>query len=1272
MGHEKVNHATLASLIDRSRLHPAGADLFTRELRIPLRAVTALPLPLERLFGEAYRPALHQRVRSLYFLGIVTDEAFETDLELPAAAEPPAASSQPAVDAAVAETAKADYEGMVILLADLEPRPGDKLPTRSELCDLTRSCNRAFHGTPVAVLFRYDGDGKPHAALANCERTQYRQTWRDGEKPGRVSLLRDIDLRTPHPGHLRILNDLRVERDGRHAVATFKALHEQWRRVFDTSVLSEEFYRELADWFFWACRTVEFPGAPQRTDFAKDADAEFANALHAYKAMQVIRLITRLLFTWFLKEKGLAAWQLFDRTECEALLKGNVDASCYYKAILQNLFFGTFCKEIPERQFRVDSGSDYGITTRYRYRQFFKDAERFLQLQRLAPFLNCGLFECQDKPDPAETNRWGKPVLKRVDGFSDHEKNPLHVPDELFWGAERELDLRQEYGAARPTLRTVRGLMHILHAYKFTIAENTPLEQDVALDPELLGKVFENLLAAYNPETQTTARKQTGSFYTPREIVDYMVAESLVAYLDQKLSPAPMETVESAPSTRQDTLRALLGDGPEQPFAESATVREIIDALGEVKILDPACGSGAFPMGALHRIVHTLKKLDPRNDAWKQRQLSEAENISDALVRGQVVAQIEGAFTQEHGSDYGRKLYLIENCIYGVDIQPIAVQISKLRFFISLMVDQDVDSAKANLGVRPLPNLETKFVAANTLVKLDHNFLKSPRVTQLEKELADIRHRHFNAGTWDTKVKYREKDCELRNALATELRSCGMPAHGAAMMAAWDPYDQNASATFFDMDWMFGVTAGFDLVIGNPPYVQIQKLSEAEKRAYADQGFATFSRTADLYCLFFELGTRLLKPAAGLLFYITSNKFMRAGYGKALRQLFTRKTTIRQIVDFGELPVFEAGTDPCILLYANATPPPNAEVKIASAKTVADISDVAALMRRRSFICQQATLSGDGWTLERPEVIAILDKLKANGTPLGKLVHGRFYYGIKTGFNEAFVIDQATRDRLIAEDANSAKLIKPWLRGQDIKRWHADWQGLYLINIVSSANTSWPWSKAPNTAAAEKLFASAYPAIYRHLMQWRSQLISREDQGRFFWELRSCVYHEDFDKKKLVYNETSKEIHAFVDQESLIINKTGFIFLGPNLEYILAVLTSKPLDWLYRHEFPSWGDPWNGGRIQFRGDRMQAIVIPIAEKVASCMLEDLVKAISAAKQQHNSCDTICLEAQLDARVAHLYNLTEAEYRTILADTGTSEDFQTQALEWFQKLRGNTP
>ncbi|GAB1396751.1 hypothetical protein MASR1M65_15280 [Saprospiraceae bacterium] len=503
-------------------------------------------------------------------------------------------------------------------------------------------------------------------------------------------------------------------------------------------------------------------------------------------------------------------------------------------------------------------------------------------------------------------------------------------------------------------------MINILKSYKFTITENTPIEEDVALDPELLGKVFENLLASYNPETKTTARKQTGSFYTPREIVNYMVDESLIAYLknnvpgassfgtsqnNPKVSGASSFEISQSKDALDTLLHQLVSFDNINPFKDDEeTTRAIITALSSCTILGPACGSGAFPMGVLQKMVHILQKLDPENKIWKEVQRAKAEEqtleafdtLEDKHAREQRLLEINDAFDQNiNDPDYARKLFLIENCIYGVDIQPIATQISKLRFFISLVTEQKVNPEKDNFGIRPLPNLETKFVAANTLIGIEkeNNLFSTDEIKALEKQLKKVRSKLFSARTKETKLKYREQDKELRYQIADALKSQGLPLESAEKLAVWDPYNQNTSSPFFDPEWMFDIKDGFDVVIGNPPYLSVEKIDKVIKDSI--KLFRTAYQKYDLYVLFYEKGISFLKTN-GFLSYITSNKFLSQGYGLLLRKFFLL-SKIFEIVNFN-YDIFENATvRTCILNLQKTKPTNNHKIKIIDVNTIKDI-----------------------------------------------------------------------------------------------------------------------------------------------------------------------------------------------------------------------------------------------------------------------------------------------------------------------------------------------
>ncbi|MFH1900844.1 MAG: N-6 DNA methylase [Candidatus Omnitrophota bacterium] len=423
------------------------------------------------------------------------------------------------------------------------------------------------------------------------------------------------------------------------------------------------------------------------------------------KNIAVIRLITRMIFIWFMREKeNLVPNDLFKEDKIKTILKDvSPDVSTYYKAVLQNLFFATLSTKKNERDFRNEKrfqgkNKDFGNQYVYRYHGLFSSPDEIKTYFEKIPFLNGGLFECLDD---GINNYY-------VDGFTERKEYQPIIPNFLFFGVEQKADLNTAYGTKNKTYK-VRGLLNILSSFNFTIDENSPDDQDIALDPELLGRVFENLLASFNPETSTTARKATGSYYTPREIVDYMVSESLKAYFKTHLS---------AISDLDKKIEQLFSTGSEKnPFDKSES-KKIVELIESVKIVDPAVGSGAFPMGALNKLVFILNKIDPGNELWKQAQLSAADTIPDPRIKQDTKKRIEEFFKGKN-ADYGRKLYLIQKCIYGVDIQQIAVEIAKLRFFISLLVDENIDRdhPDGNWGIEPLPNLDFKIMQGNSLLE---------------------------------------------------------------------------------------------------------------------------------------------------------------------------------------------------------------------------------------------------------------------------------------------------------------------------------------------------------------------------------------------------------------------------------------------------------------------------------------------------------------------------------------------------------------------------
>ena len=937
--------------------------------------------------------------------------------------------------------------------------------SRTALANITREINKLY-AMPALLIFQH---GHTLTFAIINRRPSRRDVDRDVLE--KVTLIKDIDVVNPHRAHLDILSELSLDAlYQKYAFTNFLELHQAWQQTLDTSELNRRFFKEIADWYFWAVEKVTFPddadtpvGGPQLYSKINPAIHNAGASVGAvsnraiHNATCVIRLITRLIFVWFLKERSLVPDALFDTDDIAELLTSvDPQESTYYKAILQNLFFATLNQEMntseqPDtRKFRGEGRQHYNITSLYRYRRYFRDPDVALRLFETIPFLNGGLFECLDKPAPepvgASSRSRPNETILRIDGFSDRDDNPLSVPNELFFSEPQVVNLNAVYDT-KNSRYTVRGLIHILNRYKFTIAENTPIEEEVALDPELLGQVFENLLAAYNPETGTTARKQTGSFYTPREVVNYMVDESLIAYLQNALFNN-MHTVGTGPRARpnkatETKLRHLLSYNDEPHPFTGTEVEHLIAAIDTFKILDPACGSGAFPMGILHKLVFLLGKLDPRNAQWRQRQIDRvektiatAEQIDDNVIRDSTIDELEREIEsineafERNELDYGRKLYLIENCIYGVDIQPIATQIAKLRFFISLIVEQKIDDTRENRGVRPLPNLETKFVAANTLLDVEKPsqlLLRNPEVDRKEKALEEVRRRHFTARTPRTKDRYRQRDAELRAEISALLQSDGFPSETTEKIAAWDPYDQNATADFFDPEWMFGITAGFDVVIGNPPYVRQEKIKDLKPTL--KKRYTCYTGAADLYVYFYERGLQLLRPT-GIHTFICSNSWLDVNYGAPL-QKYVLDTTKGGVICHSEAErEFEsADINTIVSLLRNGTPTPDSKIRFLTFKTfIGDPTIANRRERTRTYVelsqagTREKKYAGDKWGgkyLRAPDIYwTILEKGKDKLVRLGDVAEVRF--GIKTGANEFFYLN----DEQIQEWGIEAEFLK--------------------------------------------------------------------------------------------------------------------------------------------------------------------------------------------------------------------------------------------------------
>ena len=959
---------------------------------------------------------------------------------------------------------------------------------------------------------------------------------------------------------------------------------------FSVEVLTKAFYQELSDWYAWAIKVISFPN-----DITKHTDDKQHNHEGA------IRLITRLIFVWFLKERKLIPWQFFDQEyianhlikgfnpHLKTNLFGKSEASVYYRAILQNLFFAMLncpitkegSTELTERRFK-DNRAQFDDNKLMRYRDEFNNPDEFLRLaNETVPFLNGGLFDCLDE----------KRTGMYYDGFSERKESmkQLIVPDYLFFGEEagKNIDLSEFYGDANKKKVSARGIIDILKRYNFTVEENMPFDKDVSLDPELLGKVFENLLASYNPETQQTARKQTGSFYTPREIVQYMVDESLVAHLKRTVG-----------DELEDEYRKLLAYADSETVLTEQQKLAIMQSLYNCKILDPACGSGAFPVGILQQMVHILTQIDPDNSRWQKMlfdiALDENSSAYQSLTKEEQVElkdDLYRSFNENFNRpDYSRKLYLIENCIYGVDIQPIAIQISKLRFFISLVVDQKINSNPAdNFGIRPLPNLEAKFVAANSLIGLNRreaSLFDNAEIKDKEAKLKIAKHKIFSAKTSKTKEKYREQVRRLRKEIADLLIEQRMVGNEQAQqLEQWDMFDQNASSPFFDPEWMFGVKGGFDIVIANPPYGA--KLTEKDKSIYR-KIYPETQFKIDTYSLFVLKAIDLL-CSRGVSSYILPNTLLDNYFEEKVRYKLLSDCTIQEVNDLND-KVFEGAVVHAMIIVFRKEKKDKYSININTSESLYGQT----IKAESTYFLSQEGFNISIRTYENKDLI---DKIGRNSVLLRDVLDIR--QAIKTGDDKLY----------ICSNQNSS-YDKPILRGKDICKYSSTFPGLFLN-------------------------------YGKHLACPRQPFI--------------------FEQPKILIREAGAEITATIDEENYYIMSSLYnaILIDStfNLKYLLGLLNSKLFQFLMNKlTFEKTKGAFTKAKI------FHYYNLPVKITENQEVFIDIVDEILSAKKVNPKSDITDMENRLDHMIYHLYNLIYDEVVIVDPDTPiTREEYDNFKL-----------
>ncbi|ADD09141.1 Eco57I restriction-modification methylase domain-containing protein [Candidatus Aciduliprofundum boonei] len=685
--------------------------------------------------------------------------------------------------------------------------------------------------------------------------------------------------------------------------------------------------------------------------------------------------------------------------------------------------------------------------------------------------------------------------------------------------------------------RIIKGLYYPESPYEFSV-----------ISPEILGQVYEQFLGKVirltkghraKVEEKPEVKKAGGVYYTPQYIVNYIV-ENTVGKLCKGKTPKEME---------------------------------------KIKILDSACGSGSFLLGAYTRLLEE-----------HLRYYTSAKNKK--RYRDRIYQDKNGEW---HLTIREKKRILL-NSIYGVDIDEQAVEVTKLSLLLKVLEGENKDALERQQKLwreRALPDLGNNIKCGNSLVGTDY-YASGVQMTLFDEERERI-----NAFDWE-----KEFPEVMKNG-------------------------------------------GFDVIIGNPPYVRQEMLGKLKN--YFKEHYEVYHGTADLYVYFIERSMKLLKPN-GIYGIIVANKWMRANYGKPLRE-WLKKWQIVEILDFGDLPVFKkATTYPCIMIVKASKP--RKYFWAVNLKTLepARLKEIA---RKERFKVYYSNLDDSGWALVSQEEAKLLEKLKNAGIPLGEYVQGKIYYGIKTGLNEAFVIDGETRDRLIREDPKSAELIKPFLVGKDIKRYRIEFRDRYLILIPSGwtnehkkGRSAWEW------------FSSEYPAIAKHLAQFEEKAKKRWDKGEYWWELRPCDYYEEFEKPKIMFPDIALRMQATYDDKAFYCVNTAYI-IPVGDKYLLGILNSKMVHFYYANITSTI----RGGYMRFIRQYLEMIpirVLDLSKPEERRMHDEIVNYVGRMLELHRELGEARLPGEkerikrqidgidraIDSLVYRIYGLTDEEIRIV--------------------------
>lgn len=752
---------------------------------------------------------------------------------------------------------------------------------------------------------------------------------------------------------------------------------------------------------------------------------------------------------------------------------------------------------------------------------------------------------------------------------------------------------------------TTRRMLEFFRSYNFTIDENDQDTVEVGVDPEMLSRIFESLLED---------NKATGAFYTPKEIVGYMCRESLITYLQSGLED----------KSKKMAYRDFVMNHDVSVLQEEDLT--LVDRkLCSVKICDPAIGSGAFPMGMLKELFECRKAIE-------QEKNSGVFNASDI------------------------KKDILQHSIYGVDIDKGAVDIARLRFWLALIIEEKTPHA--------LPNMDFKIMQGNSLLERYEGIDLSEIETHEQKRRKGGRKKEqfeqqslvFDEGDalkniQSAILKYYKTDrhdekAELREIINNNVREYIRHLKGSTsdirrkLASLPIPNDQ-----FFLWHIYFKEIfdeGGFDIVIGNPPYIELQKM-KGMSEVYEKCGFETYTKSADIYCLFTEHGFNLLKKG-GTLCYIMMNKWMQAEYGRPLRR-FILNRKIHQIVDFGDVQVFKnATTYPCIILLGNDNPESSfraCRLRSDDLNTVADLSD--------EF--PTSDFDDDLWVLSSRKSQELFKKLDVKYPSLMDYLGFPAKYGIKPGLSGAFQISEDTRCRLVGESASADEVIVPFLTGKDISPYERPNIRNYLILFKKGDTLKLMGKDGATEDEAWKFLQSRYPSICGRLSHFEDKAKKRSDKGDFWWELRACNYYWKFGMPKIMYQTFQVKPNFIYDTEGCFCNNSMWIIPTEN-KALLGLLNSK-IGWWLVSCYCSLIQ--NGHQLIW--DYFGRIPIAL-KKEGDEAIAKYVDLILAAKESEASSDTTCLEHEIDCRLYELYGLTNGEVKTIDPEAQTfGADFE---------------